>query len=77
MASVSDILTTVKLIFLLLVQNTTVKQLIILFGEIGEFKKFAKISRLQINTSQSLDIPVLEIAKLILSQIAIFENRRR
>ena len=54
-----------------------VKQLITsigedLFGEIGELKKFAKISHHQIKTSQSLDIPVLEIAKLILCQIVIY-----
>ena len=38
----------------------TVRRLIIggnLFGEIGEFKKFAKIYRHQIKTLQSLDIP--------------------
>ena len=35
-----------------------------LFGEIGEFKKFVKISCHQIITLQSLYIAVLEIAKL-------------
>ena len=38
----------------------TVKRLVIgadLFGEIGIFKKFGKISRRQIKISQSLDIP--------------------
>ena len=46
----------------------TVKRLIIgddLFGEIGELKKFAKISRRQIVILQFLDIPVLEIAKIL------------
>ena len=55
----------------------TVKRLIIgddLSGEIGEFKKFAKISRRQITISQFLDSPVLEIAKLILCQIVISEK---
>ena len=55
----------------------TVKRLINggdLFGEIGEFKKFAKISRRQIKTLQSLYIPVLEITKLIICQIVIFEK---
>ena len=42
--------------------------------KIGEFKKFAKISLRQIKTSQSLDIPVLEIGKLIFCQISIFEK---
>ena len=40
-------------------RSTTVKRLIIgdyLFGEIGEFFKFAKISCHQIGTLQSLDI---------------------
>ena len=40
----------------MLEKSYTVKRLIIgedLFGEIGEFKKFAKISRRQIKTSQS------------------------
>ena len=53
------------------------KRLIIgddLFGEIGEFKKFPKISCHQIITLQSLYIAVLEIAKLILCQIVIFEK---
>ena len=56
----------------------TVKQFIIghdLFGEIGEFKKFAKIYiRRQIKTSPFLDSPVLEISKLIPCQIVIFEK---
>ena len=39
----------------------------------GEFKKFTKISR-QIKTSQLLDIRGLEIAKLILQQIAMSEK---
>ena len=39
-----------------------------------QIKKFAKTSRRQIKTPQSLDIPVLEISKLILHQIAIFEK---
>ena len=55
----------------------TVKRLIIgydLFGEIGEFKKIAKISCRQIITLQALYIAVLEIAKLILCQIVIFEK---
>ena len=59
--------------------QTTVKRLIIgvyLFGEIGEFKKFTEISRHQIKISQFLDIPVLEIAKLIICQtvIPVFEK---
>ena len=45
-----------------------------LFGKIGEFKKIAKICHRQIKTLQSLDIPVLEIAKLILRQIVIFKK---
>ena len=45
-----------------------------LFGEFGELKKFVKISRRQIITFTSLDITVLEIAKLIIHQIAIFEK---
>ena len=52
-----------------------VKRLIIddnLFGEIGKFKKFAKISCRQVKISQSLDISVLEIAKLFFCQIVIF-----
>ena len=44
-----------------------------LFGEIGKFKKFAKISH-KIKRSQSLDILVLGISKLILRQMAIFEK---
>ena len=55
----------------------TVKRLINggdLFGEIGKFKKIAKISRHQIKTLQSLYIPVLEIAKLIICQIVVFEK---
>ena len=54
----------------------TVKRLIgdDLFGEIGKFKKFAKISRRQITISYFLDSPVLEIAKLILCQIVICEK---
>ena len=57
----------------------TVKRLIIdddLFGEIGKFKKFAKISCRQIITLQSLYIAVLEIAKLILCQIVIYTVKR-
>ena len=44
-----------------------------LFGEIGKFKKFSKFFG-KIKTSHFLDIPLLENAKLILRQIAIFEN---
>ena len=55
----------------------TVKWLIIgdnLFGEIGKFNKFAKICCRQIITLQSLYIAVLEITKLIICQIVIFEK---
>ena len=55
----------------------TVKLLIIgddLFGEIGELKKNDKISRRQITISQFLDIPVLEIAKLIICQIVMYDK---
>ena len=54
--------------------ETTVKWLIIdddLFGEIGEFKKFAKINLRQITISQFLAIQVMEIVKFILCQIVI------
>ena len=39
-----------------------------------KFFKFAEISRRQIKLSQFLDIPILEITKLILCQIVIFEK---
>ena len=58
-------------------QWSTVKQLIIgddLFGESDELKKLSKNCRLQIKTFLSFDIPVLEITKLIIRQIAIFEK---
>ena len=61
----------------LLLQMYTVRRLIFgddLFGEIGEFKFFSKISCRQIITLQSLYIAVLEIAKLILCQIVVFEK---
>ena len=41
------------------------RRFILWFGEIGEFQKLVQISRPQIKTSLSLDIPVLEIAKLL------------
>ena len=58
---------------LYIIQMFTVKRLIIGY-DLFEFKNFAKSSRRQIKISQSLDIPVLEIAKLILCQIVIFEK---
>ena len=45
-----------------------------LFGEIDKLKKIVKISPHQIKTLQSFDIPVLEIAKLFVCQIVIFEK---
>ena len=55
----------------------TVKRLIIgddLFGKIGKFKQIRQNSSSPNKISQFLDIPVLEIAKLILCQIVIFER---
>ena len=57
----------------------TVKRLIIgndLFCKIGEFKKLAKISRCPIKLSQFLDIPMLEIDKLILTKLSYLKNRQ-
>ena len=43
---------------------------------LANLKKIVKTSHPQIKASQYLDIPFLKIAKLIIYQIAIFENHQ-
>ena len=47
----------------------------IYLAKLTNLKKLSKISRRQITISQFLDIPVLEIAELILCQIVISEKQ--